>query len=80
MCTWIVPCIITEFKIEIRGRRIKAKFNINGNVVPIEAINTFKKLEFDDIVIFYDIIGITRQYKTKVQFKPSQLIIKPCDR
>jgi hypothetical protein len=79
MCTWIISCKITEFKIKIEGS-IEANYDVKGNLVPFEALNGFKKLQIGDVVIFYDIIGTTNKYKTKVEFSSSRLVIKSCDR
>jgi hypothetical protein len=80
MCTYHVPCIITAFKIKIKGQNIKAKFIVNGSVLPKEAIESFKKLKTGDVVTFYDINGITRMYQSKIEFEPRRLIIKPCEK
>lgn len=78
MCTYIVPCRVTEFKIKLEGS-VNQEFEVVGSRVPKEVINEFHKLMIGDVVTFYDIAGITSKYKTEVKFRSSRLVLKTCD-
>lgn len=78
MCTYLVPCRITEFKIRIEGST-NSEFEVIGRRLPSQVLSEFYKLKIGDVLTFYDIVGITNKYKTEVKFSPSRLIIKTCD-